>query len=135
MKNRYLYTLIIVLIFCIVIGVYAYKQKHASLKNTIDLTQSPQKLNTKFDPKAKSYCEEAILYMEKGNFKKAIENLKVSIEIDPAYPKAQYAMAVCYARIDPPNTALARQHYEKAKELGYQVPEWFERHLKKLEGE
>ncbi len=87
----------------------------------------------KTKPTAEVYCELGISYMEKGDFNAAIENLKRSIELKGQYPKAEYAMAVCYTRINPPDTKSAREHLEKAKKLGYQIPEWFEKHLAKLE--
>ncbi|MFH0732181.1 MAG: tetratricopeptide repeat protein [Candidatus Omnitrophota bacterium] len=90
--------------------------------------------SNQFNPAAKTLCESAVSYMEKGDFTIAIENLKKAIKIDPRYPKPEYALAVCYLRMEPPDLNAAKEHYEKSKGLGYHPPEWFERHLRKLEG-
>ncbi|MFH1645953.1 MAG: tetratricopeptide repeat protein, partial [Candidatus Omnitrophota bacterium] len=81
----------------------------------------------------KAYCEIAVAYMEKGDFSSAINNLKRAIELDAKYPKAEYAIAVSYARKTPPDVKKAREHFENSKKLGYRAPEWFERFLSSLE--
>lgn len=88
-----------------------------------------------FAPEAGVYCDKAIAFMEKNDFKKAISYLQKSLEKDPRYPKSEYALAVCYIRMNPPDLKSAKEHYQRAKKLGYQAQEWFERHLKRLEGE
>lgn len=82
---------------------------------------------------AEAYCELGVTTMEKGNFKAAIGYLEKSVQLKPDYPKSNYALAVCYARIEPPDTVNARKYLEAAKALGYLVPPWFEDFLKRLE--
>jgi len=84
--------------------------------------------------KVKECCDLAISYMEKQDYKAAINNLQAAVKIDPQHPKSNYALAVCYARINPPDTVLSRQYLKKAKDLGYNVPDWLNRHLDVLEG-
>lgn len=100
-----------------------------------DKAISEYKESIKIKPTAQAYCELALSYMEKGDFTRGIENLKESIALNSQYPKAEYALAVCYARINPPDIKLAREHFEKSKQLRYHAPEWFEKYLKKLEGQ
>jgi len=104
-------------------------------KKEFDRAISEYKESIKIKPTAEAYCELAVSYMEKEDFKTAIEKLKESIKINPEYPKSEYAIAVCYIRIKPPDLKLAREHFERSKKLGYHPPEWFERHLRRLEGE
>ncbi len=111
------------------------KGKEYYYKKDFDKAISEYKKSIKIKPTAQAYCELAVSYMEKEDFKTAIENLQASIELDSRYPKSEYAIAVCYTRINPPDLKLAREHLEKAKKLGYRVPEWFKRHLSELEGE
>lgn len=106
---------------------YSYSKQH---ENTIKECNE----SIKIKPTAEAYCEMAVSYMEKKDFNAAIGYLKESIKINPKYPKPQYAIAVCYISINPADTKSARMHYEKAKKLKYQIPEWFIRRLKKLEG-
>ena len=91
------------------------------------------KKSIEVEPTAEAFCELAITHMENNKFAAAIEHLKTSIGLNERYPKSAYAMAVCYLRIKPANIKLARLYYKKAVELGYNVPEWFERHLERLE--
>jgi hypothetical protein len=53
--------------------------------------------------------------------------------MDPNHPKAQYAIAVSYARMPEPDLKLAREHFEISKKLGFMYPQWFEDFLKRLE--
>ena len=109
------------------------KGKEYYYKREFDNAISEFKKSIKIKPTPQAHGELAVSYMEKEDFKIAIENLKASIDLDPKYPKAQYAMAVCYTRINPPDVKSARRHFEKAKKLGYQPPDWFEKFLSKLE--
>ncbi|GEM_PF-4480818 len=105
---------------------YYYKREFDSAVSEFEAS-----IATKPTPEA--YCELGITLMEKNEFSKAIDNLKKSIELKAQYSKAEYAMAVCYARINPPDIKSAKEHLEKAKKSGYQIPEWFEKYLAKLE--
>lgn len=98
-----------------------------------DKAISAFKESIKIKSTAEAHCELAVSYMEKDDFKTAIDHLKTAIKLNPEHPKSEYAIAVCYARINPPDVKLAREHYTRAKNLGYNIPEWFERHLKRLE--
>ena len=84
---------------------------------------------------AEVYCALALCYMEQNNFGIAIEKLNKSVALDPIYPKAEYALAVSYAQMLPPNVEEAKKHCEKAKELGYNIPDWFVGYLAKIEKE
>lgn len=89
---------------------------------------------TKVEPKyAQAYCEMGIAQMEKNDFEGAIPNLLKSIELQPTYPKAHYAVAVSYARQKAPDTVNARKHVDIASQQGYMVVPWFLDYLKRLE--
>ena len=111
---------------------YTRGNEHSYKKET-DKAISEYGKSIEIKPTAEAYCGLAVSYMEKGDYKTAIINLKASIKLNPKYPKSEYAIAVCYTHLRPRQVKLAREHLEKAKKLGYQVPEWFKRHLLKLE--
>jgi len=162
LKNRslafFLIGLCVVLIIGISIGVYLKKQSRYNpykalqgmpqtakehyikgeafyYSKAFDKAISEYKASIEVNPTPEAHCSLAVSYMEKNDFENAIRNLETSIQLNPNYPKSEYAMAVCYTRIDPPNIELAKKHYQKAKKLGYQIPEWFNAHLTKLQGE
>ena len=92
------------------------------------------KKSVELDPKyADAYSEMGVCFMEKTDWDSAIAQLGKAIEIDPNHPKAQYAIAVSYARKPQPDVKLAREHFEKSKQLGFVYPQWFEDFLKRLE--
>jgi len=68
---------IILLIVCIISGIYAYEQ------------YTKRKLVCQ-------YVEQATKYMENGSYDEAIDLLQKAIEIDPNYPIAYYDLALAY---------------------------------------
>lgn len=77
-----------------------------------------------------SLCQKGIALMEESKFEAALEALNQAIKIDPQYPKANYALAVCYLRMDPPDLVKARQYRQKAFAGGYVIPAWFDDYSK-----
>jgi len=71
--------------------------------------------------------------MEKNDFGAAQKILAQALQIDPQYPKANYALAVCYLRVNPPDLVKAKVYRDKAAKSGYRVPQWFDDYSKKLE--
>ncbi len=82
--------------------------------------------------KSRFLCEQAISFMEQGDFKSAITYLQQSLSADNNYAKAHYALAVSYARIDSPDVRRAISHRNRAQKLGYLVPEWFDNYVRTL---
>jgi hypothetical protein len=80
-------------------------------------------------------CEQAIVMMEKRQFDPAIKVLGKVLILDQDYPKANYVMAVAYLRKSLPDTKKAVEYRDKAKKLGYQIPQWFDDYLKKIQAE
>jgi len=75
--RKYAIVGIVLLIICIISGVYAYEQ------------YTKEKL-------VYQYVKQATKYMENGDYDKAIDLLKKAIEIDPNYPIAYYDLALAY---------------------------------------
>jgi len=82
--------------------------------------------------KSRLLCDKAIAFMEEGDFNSAINYLEQSLEFNERYPKAHYALAVSYLRINPPDFSSAISHRDQAQKLGYLVPEWFDNYLRIL---
>jgi len=78
-------------------------------------------------------CQQAIATMEKNDFGAAQKLLGQALQIDPQYAKANYALAVCYLRANPPDLKKAVECRDKAKALGYVIPVWFENYFKKVQ--
>ena len=53
--------------------------------------------------------------MEKNDWDSAIAQFTKCIEINPNHPKAQYAIAVSFARKPQPDIKAAREHFEISK--------------------
>jgi hypothetical protein len=52
-----------------------------------------------------------------------------SLSLDHDNAKSNYALAICYLREDPPDSANAMRYRNRAQELGYVVPAWFDNSL------
>jgi tetratricopeptide (TPR) repeat protein len=82
----------------------------AALQNTYEVLQKEG------HPAAK--LVQAILLVQKGNFKDARETLEEILRQYPNDPAAHYNMAQIILRADEPDFDLAREHYQKAIENG-----------------
>jgi hypothetical protein len=82
-------------------------------------------------PKASSLVlrDQAIGLINKNDFLTAHVLLAQALRIDPYDAKANYALAICYLRQDPPNREGAIFYRNRARELGYVVPAWFDNAL------
>jgi len=67
---------------------------------------------------AVAYNYMGICYGQQGDPQAAEGEFKKAIEINPDYAMAHFNLAVLYATTKPPSIELAKQHYERATELG-----------------
>jgi Flp pilus assembly protein TadD len=73
----------------------------------------------KLDPKnAEVQNHLGLVLSQKGQRKEAETALRKSVELDPNYASAHNNLAVVYLTQRPPAPALARWHYQKARDLG-----------------
>lgn len=73
----------------------------------------------KLDPKnAEVQNHLGLVLSQKGLRKEAENALRKSVELDPNYASAHNNLAVIYIMQKPPSPALARWHYQKARDLG-----------------
>ena len=73
----------------------------------------------KLDPKnAEVQNHMGLVLSQKGMRKEAETALRKSVELDPTYASAHNNLAVIYITQKPPSPALAKWHYQKARELG-----------------
>ena len=76
----------------------------------------------KLDPKnAEVQNHLGLVLSQKGLRKEAETALRKSVELDPNYASAHNNLAVVYLTQRPPAPALARWHYQKARDLGMPV--------------
>lgn len=73
-----------------------------------------------------------VCWMGKEDFEKAIPELDKALKMDEKLPLAHYALAVSYARKNPPDVSKAEACMKSAKSYGYQVPVWFEQYVDRL---
>jgi Flp pilus assembly protein TadD len=55
---------------------------------------------------------------QRGDRETSEAKLQHAIELDPDYANAHFNLAVLYATAKPPSLELAKQHYQKATQLG-----------------
>lgn len=67
---------------------------------------------------AVAYNYMGICYGQQGDPQTAEGEFKKAIEINPDYAMAHFNLAVLYATAKPPSIELAKQHYQKATQLG-----------------
>ena len=73
----------------------------------------------KLDPKnAEVQNHLGLVLSQKGLRKEAETALRKSVELDPNYASAHNNLAVIYITQKPPSPALAKWHYQKARDLG-----------------
>ena len=73
----------------------------------------------KLDPKnAEVQNHLGLVLSQKGLRKEAETALRKSVELDPSYASAHNNLAVIYITQKPPAPALAKWHYQKARDLG-----------------
>ena len=65
-----------------------------------------------------AYSNRGLAYYNQGNVEKAIADLTIAIELDPAYAIAYYNRGFMFERLGDKENAEA--DYAKAKELGYE---------------
>lgn len=82
--------------------------------------------------KAKVDTNKAVAIMEQGQFEEAIEMLKPNLGLFSKDAKAYYATAVSLLRKDDPDIKKAIKYKKKAERLGYQIPDWFDNYVIKL---
>ena len=82
-------------------------------------------------PKASSLVirDQAIALINKNDFQIAKVLLWQSLNLDPNNAKANYALAICYLRQDPSDRKSAIVYRNRAQNLGYVVPAWFDKSL------
>jgi Flp pilus assembly protein TadD len=82
-------------------------------------------------PKSSSVIirDQAIGLINKNDFQIAKALLWQSLSLDPYNAKANYALAICYLRGNPPDRDNAMRYRNRARELGYAVPAWFDNAL------
>lgn len=76
-----------------------------------------------------------VCWMGKEDFVRAMESLQKALAIDSKMPLANYALAVCYARLPNPDLDNAQKFLELAKSYGYHVPPGFEQYLERLKAQ
>jgi hypothetical protein len=64
-----------------------------------------------------------VVYMQRHDYARAIEELRKALWENPAYPNAHYNLALCYAHSDPPDYRRAAQHLELARAYHHPVPQ------------
>lgn len=82
--------------------------------------------------KEKVDTNQVVSIMEEGRFEEAIDLLQASTGFFSKDAKACYAMAVALIRKDSPEIKKAIKYKNKAQKLGYQIPEWFDDYVTKL---
>jgi len=73
--------------------------------------------------------DQAIGLINKNDFQIAKALLWQSLSLDPDNAKANYALAICYLRGNPSDRDNAMRYRNRAQELGYIVPAWFDNAL------
>lgn len=78
---------------------------------------------------AKAHVLLGAAYLGIGNLAVARDQVTLALEINPELPEAHYDLARLCMAIDPPDRALALQHYQRALRLGERRDPILERHL------
>ena len=73
-----------------------------------------------------------VCFMGKEQFDRAIVELEKALKLDGKFPLTNYALAVSYARKEPPDAKKAEDYLTLSKKYGYQVPVWFEQYVERL---
>ena len=91
------------------------KLRQGKLDDALDVLAQAAKL----DPKnAEIQNHLGLVLSQKGLRREAETALRKSVELDPNYAGAHNNLAVIYITQKPPSPALAKWHYQKARELG-----------------
>ena len=77
------------------------------------------------DPKTQNYL--GLTLSNKGQVEAAEKALRTAVKLDDRYAQAHYNLAVVYAMEKPPTMSMARLHYKKALDNGYQRNAEFEK--------
>lgn len=96
-----------------ILGIVLFRQ--GDLEGAQEMLADAIAVNPK-DHKAFNYL--GITMFEQGDARQAESHIQEALSLNPDYADAHFNLAVVYALSKPPSKGLARQHYDKATELG-----------------
>lgn len=100
-------------------------------EGAIEAYKKSIKLNPAYAP---SHCRLGTLYAQKAD-PRALRHLKEAVKLDPNFAEAYNNLAVLYASMEPPKLELAREHAQRALDLGYPVNKEFLKVIALLQSE